>query len=63
MSWEEVNVISHATERYLSKEETFQEASHKYSPPIGIEFNVDVLSTTLKVTEECARSTLLVLCE
>ena len=63
MSWKKVNVISHATERCLSIGETFHEASHKYSPPIGVEFNVDFLSTTLKVTEECVRSTLLVLCE
>ena len=63
MSWKEVNVISHATERSWSIGETFHEASHKYPPPIGIEFNVDVLLTTLKVTEECGRSTLLVLCE
>ena len=63
MSWKEVNVISHATERCLSIGETFHEASYKYFPPTGIEFHVDFLSTTLKVTEECVRSTLLVLCE
>ena len=49
MSWKEVNAISHATERYLSTGETFHEASHKYSPPIGIEFNVDVRLLHLKL--------------